>query len=93
MTVKLRSAYFVFLLETVQTALTGADVHYWFIQGFGNVEQLKKSHYAPIDIPIVDSIISFVVQQYFCYRIWTLNKQLFLAMCWNRYRTSPLLLK
>ncbi|KAI0280493.1 hypothetical protein BGY98DRAFT_1060727 [Russula aff. rugulosa BPL654] len=69
-------AYFVFLVETVQTALTGADVHYWFIQGFGNVEQLKDSHYAPIDIPIVDSIISLVVQEYFCYRIWTLNKRL-----------------
>jgi hypothetical protein len=63
-------------VETVQTALTGADVHYWFIQGFGNVEQLKDSHYAPIDIPIIDSIISLVVQEYFCYRIWTLNKRL-----------------
>ena len=71
-----QSAYFVFLLETVQTALTGADAHYWFIQGFGNVEQLKDSHYAPIDIPIIDSIISFIVQEYFCYRIWTLNKRL-----------------
>jgi hypothetical protein len=70
-------AYFVFLLETVQTALTGADAHYWFIQGFGNVEQLKDSHYAPIDIPIIDSIISLIVQEYFCYRIWTLNKRLF----------------
>jgi hypothetical protein len=69
-------AYFVFLLETTQTALTGADAHYWFIQGFGNMEQLKKSHYAPIDIPIIDSIISLVVQEYFCYRIWTLNKRL-----------------
>jgi len=56
--------------------LTGADVNYWFIQGFGNVEQLKDSHYAPIDIPIIDSIISLLVQEYFCYRIWTLNKRL-----------------
>jgi hypothetical protein len=68
-------AYFVFLVETVQTALTGADAHYWFIQGFGNVEKLKDSHYAPIDIPIIDSIISLVVQEYFCYRIWTLNRR------------------
>ncbi|KAF8489812.1 hypothetical protein F5888DRAFT_1744712 [Russula emetica] len=69
-------AYFVFLLETVQTALTGADVHYWFIKGFGNEEQLKDSHYAPIDIAIMHSIISLIVQEYFCYRIWTLNRQL-----------------
>jgi hypothetical protein len=54
----------------------GEYAHYWFIKGFGNVEQLKDSHYAPIDIPIIDSIISLVVQEYFCYRIWTLNKRL-----------------
>ncbi|KAF8470495.1 hypothetical protein DFH94DRAFT_212701 [Russula ochroleuca] len=69
-------AYFVFLLETSQTALTGADVHYWFIQNFGSAERLASSHYAPIDIAIMDSIISLVVQEYFCYRIWTLNKRL-----------------
>jgi len=68
-------AYFVFLLETVQTALTGTDIYYWFVEGFGNVEQLKHSHFAPIDIAINHSIISFVVQGYLCYRIWTLNRQ------------------
>lgn len=69
-------ACFVFILETVQTALTGADVHYWFIQNFGDAKRLESSHYAPIDIAIIDSIISLVVQEYFCYRIWTLNKRL-----------------
>jgi len=68
-------AYLAFLLETVQTALTGADVYYWFIAGFGNVERLKDSHFAAIDIPIIHSTISFVVQGYFCYRIWTLNRR------------------
>ena len=68
-------AYFVFLLETAQTALTGADVYYWFVEGFGNVERLNDSHFAPIDIPIIHSVISFVVQGYLCYRIWTLNRQ------------------
>ncbi|KAI0258748.1 hypothetical protein BC834DRAFT_974856 [Gloeopeniophorella convolvens] len=29
--------YSVFILETVQTALTGADAYYWFISGFGNL--------------------------------------------------------
>jgi hypothetical protein len=68
-------AYFAFLLETVQTALTGADVYYWFIEGFENVEHIKNSHFAAIDIPIIHSTISFVVQEYFCYRIWTLNRR------------------
>jgi len=65
----------VFALETVQTALTGADVHYWFLSGFGDAERLKSSHYAPIDIAITDAIISLIVQEYFCYRIWTLNRR------------------
>lgn len=56
--------------------MTAADLHYWFIQGFGDVEGLKDSHYAPIDIAIMHSIISLIVQEYFCYRIWTLNKRL-----------------
>lgn len=40
------------------------------------MECLKDSHYAPIDIAIMHSIISLVVQEYFCYRIWTLNRRL-----------------
>jgi hypothetical protein len=40
------------------------------------VEHLKSSHFAPIDIAIMDAIISLAVQEYFCYRIWTLNKRL-----------------
>ncbi|KAH9979722.1 hypothetical protein BJV74DRAFT_123124 [Russula compacta] len=68
-------AYFTFALETVQTILVGADVYFWFIEGFGNVERLKDSHYAPIDIPIFESIISLIVQGFFCYRIWVLNRR------------------
>ncbi|KAH9989961.1 hypothetical protein BJV77DRAFT_1069224 [Russula vinacea] len=62
--------------STFASTLTGADVHYWFIQNYGNAERLASSHYAPIDIAIMDSISSLVVQEYFCYRIWTLNKRL-----------------
>jgi hypothetical protein len=72
---KLRPAYFVFLLETTQTALTGADVYYWFIAGFGDVGRLKKSNFSAIDSPTMDAIISLVVQGFYCYRIWTLSKQ------------------
>ncbi|KAH8998315.1 hypothetical protein EDB86DRAFT_3076167 [Lactarius hatsudake] len=68
-------AYFVFVLETVQTALTGADLYYWFIADFGSVERLAHSHFAPIDIAFINAIISLVVQGYFCYRIWVLNKR------------------
>ncbi|KAH8984017.1 hypothetical protein EDB92DRAFT_1951079 [Lactarius akahatsu] len=68
-------AYFVFVLETVQTALTGADIYYWFVDGFGNVERLARSHFSSIDSPVMRAVISLIVQGYFCYRIWVLNKR------------------
>ncbi|KAI9444536.1 hypothetical protein H4582DRAFT_823287 [Lactarius indigo] len=68
-------AYFVFMLETAQTALTGADVYYWFVAGFGNVERLGNSHFAPIDVSIITGLIALIVQGYFCYRIWLLNRR------------------
>jgi hypothetical protein len=71
----LRPAYFVFLLETSQTAMTGVDVYYWFMAGFGDLNRLKKSILGAIDIPTIDAFISLVVQGFYCYRIWTLHKQ------------------
>jgi hypothetical protein len=69
-------AYFVFLIETVQTALTGCDIYYWFMAGFGDFDRLKNSKFSPIDIPTIDAFISLIVQVFFCYRIWTLNKRM-----------------
>ena len=76
------AVYFVFLLETVQTALTGSDVYYWFISGFGNVERLSHSHFAPIDIAFISAAISLLVQGYFCYRIWVMNNKRLSWICW-----------
>ncbi|KAH9041362.1 hypothetical protein EDB85DRAFT_2286330 [Lactarius pseudohatsudake] len=59
-------AYFVFVLETAQTALTGADVYYWFVAGFGNVERLGNSHFAPIDVSIITGLIAMI---WFCWII------------------------
>ncbi|KAI9445948.1 hypothetical protein H4582DRAFT_1902246 [Lactarius indigo] len=75
-------AYFVFVVETVQTALTGSDVYYWFVTGFGNVERLGDPHFGPIDISVITGIISLVVQGYFCYRIWVLSRWRSLWICW-----------
>ncbi|KAI9467407.1 hypothetical protein BJY52DRAFT_1182849 [Lactarius psammicola] len=76
-------AYFVFVLETVQTALTGADVYYWFVAGFGDVERLGNSHFSPIDAATVTGITSLIVQGYFCYRIWILtNRRSSSWICW-----------
>ena len=67
------------MVETTQTALSGANVYYWFISGFGDFERLTNSHYAPIAIPIITGIISFIVQMYFCHRIWTLTRNVWLC--------------
>ncbi|KAH9030292.1 hypothetical protein EDB84DRAFT_1562589 [Lactarius hengduanensis] len=71
--------YFVFVLETAQTALTGADIYYWFVDGFGDAERLAHSHFSPIDSPIMTAVISLIVQGYFCFRIWTLKRSLWLC--------------
>ncbi|KAH9057679.1 hypothetical protein EDB87DRAFT_1685995 [Lactarius vividus] len=76
-------AYFIFVLETAQTALTGADAYYWFVAGFGDVDRLRKSHFGPIDVPIMTAITSLIVQGYFCYRIWILmSRRLSSWICW-----------
>jgi len=69
-------AYFVFLLETAQTALTGADIYYWFIAGFGDLDRLRNKWFSPIDILIMDGLISLITQLFFSYRIWIVNKRL-----------------
>ncbi|KAH9035933.1 hypothetical protein EDB85DRAFT_822472 [Lactarius pseudohatsudake] len=69
-------AYFIFLFETVQTALTGADVYYWFMAGFGDLNRLRDSNFSAIDSPTIDAFVSLIVQGFFCYRIWTLNKRM-----------------
>jgi hypothetical protein len=68
--------FFVFIFETVQTALTGADVYYWFIAGFDVFENPRDFEFSLIDIAMMGGIISLVVQSFFCYRIYTLNKRL-----------------
>ncbi|KAH9980836.1 hypothetical protein BGW80DRAFT_295683 [Lactifluus volemus] len=67
---------FVFLLETAQTALTGVDVYRWFITGFGNLDSLRNPNVSAIDSPTMSGIVSLIVQLFYCYRIWTLRKQL-----------------
>jgi hypothetical protein len=44
--------------------------------GFGDLESLAKPWFVHIDIAMMDGTISLIVQVFFCYRIWTLNKRL-----------------
>ncbi|KAH9068067.1 hypothetical protein EDB83DRAFT_678257 [Lactarius deliciosus] len=64
--------YSVFLVETVQTALTGADLYYWFGSGFGHLDHLTV-HLSGFDVPIIGSVVSLTIQVFFVYRIWVLS--------------------
>ncbi|KAI0258727.1 hypothetical protein BC834DRAFT_909958 [Gloeopeniophorella convolvens] len=63
----------VLLLETLQTTLSGADLYYWFVSGFGNMERLANPYASPYDTPMIGGAISMTVQLFFSYRIWLLG--------------------
>jgi len=65
----------VFLIETLQTALTGADLYYWFASGYGNLNHLDSPFASPFDVPIIGSVVSLSVQFFFAYRLWLLSNK------------------
>jgi hypothetical protein len=73
--------YSIFFLETLQTALSGADLYYWFASGFGNVERLATPYISFFDTPILGSVVSLSVQFFFVYRIWVLSKKRWWWLC------------
>ncbi|KAF8231629.1 hypothetical protein L208DRAFT_1459197 [Tricholoma matsutake] len=66
----------IFILETLQVCLGGADIYYWFGSGFGNIYHLGSPYVSPFDTPMIGSLTAFIVQIFFCYRIWILQKNL-----------------
>ena len=71
----LYAVYGIFFTETLQTALSGADIYYWFISGFGNMNHLASPYAAAFDVPILGSVVSLTVQVFFAYRIWVLGEK------------------
>jgi len=67
--------YGVFLLETVQTALSGADLYYWFAAGFGKLDHLTSPFASSVDLQIMGSMVSLSVQCFFVYRIRVLSEK------------------
>ncbi|KAH9030801.1 hypothetical protein EDB85DRAFT_1827493, partial [Lactarius pseudohatsudake] len=61
--------YSVFLVETLQTALNGADLYYWFVSGFGNMDHLTAPYVSPFDVPIIGVTVALIVEFFFVYRI------------------------
>ncbi len=42
---------------------------------------LGNSHFAAIDVATMTAVTSLIVQGYFCYRIWIINRR-FSWICW-----------
>ncbi|KAI0043609.1 hypothetical protein FA95DRAFT_1563148, partial [Auriscalpium vulgare] len=68
----------VFILETIQTAMSIAEVYHWYADGFGDMATLERTYISPIDTPLITSLVSFVVQTFYCYRIYVLKP----TLCW-----------
>jgi len=58
--------YGVFLVETVQTVISGVDMYYRFATGFGSLEHLIDPYLSPFVGPIFGAIVSLTVQYFFC---------------------------
>lgn len=65
----------VFLMETLQTALSCADLYYWFASGFGDMNRLASPYASPFDVPIIGSVVALAIQFFFVYRIWLLGNK------------------
>ncbi|KAF8220699.1 hypothetical protein L208DRAFT_1332293, partial [Tricholoma matsutake] len=70
----------VFILETLQVCLSAADIYYWFGSGYGNMNHLAATYLSPFDTPLIGSLTSFIIQLFFCYRIWALRND-FWPLC------------
>lgn len=86
--------YSVFFLETLQVALCGADLYYWFATSFGNMDHLARPYASAFDTPIMGSVVSISVQFFFAYRIWVLSKKrvwwLCVIICLVNYSSNPI---
>ncbi|KAJ7066206.1 hypothetical protein C8F01DRAFT_1248243 [Mycena amicta] len=68
--------YGLALLDVLQTAMITADAFHWFCYGWGNVAQLDDTFLNSWDVPFLDSIISLIVQGFYCWRIYVLRKSI-----------------
>ncbi|KAJ6548672.1 hypothetical protein B0H19DRAFT_1161573, partial [Mycena capillaripes] len=66
--------YGLALLDVLQTVMVTADAFHWFVYGFGNMDTLDETFLNSWDVPVLDAVISLVVQAFYCWRIHFLQK-------------------
>jgi hypothetical protein len=66
--------YIVFLLDLAATAMGFAEAYHWFASGFGNLLAINDIWLSGFETPMIGSMLAAVVQCFYCYRMWTLNR-------------------
>ncbi|KAJ7058558.1 hypothetical protein C8F01DRAFT_1148552 [Mycena amicta] len=66
--------YFVFLAVLVSAVLNAIDVQFWYAEGFGNIVSFADPRNGRFYTPIMGSFIAFLVQAFFCYRIFIIKR-------------------
>ncbi|KAI0282968.1 hypothetical protein BC826DRAFT_241323 [Russula brevipes] len=49
------------------------DLFYWFVSGYGDTAHLASPFASSFDVPIIESVVSLIVQFFYAYRIWVLS--------------------
>ncbi|KAF9048053.1 hypothetical protein BDZ89DRAFT_802289 [Hymenopellis radicata] len=68
--------YGLFVLDILQTGLITADAFHWFVFGFGDMNRLNDTFLNSWDVPLLDSVIALIVQCFYSWRIYVLQKSL-----------------
>ncbi|KAG5634102.1 hypothetical protein H0H81_003398 [Sphagnurus paluster] len=58
----------------MQSVLATANAFHWFAKGFGDMRILSQPYISAFDAPMLDGVIAFVAQSFFCWRIGVLQK-------------------
>jgi len=64
----------VFIMDLAATAMCFADMYHWFGTGFGNIIALNDIFLSGFDTPMIGAFIAALVQGFYCFRLWTINK-------------------
>ncbi|KAJ7884577.1 hypothetical protein B0H14DRAFT_3857086 [Mycena olivaceomarginata] len=72
--------YGLALLDILQTVMVTADAFHWFVYGFNDHIQLDEPFLNPWDVPVIDSVISLIVQAFYCWRIYIIRQGVFIPV-------------
>ncbi|RDB20348.1 hypothetical protein Hypma_012694 [Hypsizygus marmoreus] len=68
--------YFVFMVEIVQLIFMNHTVWQILIEGYGDPSYIAVTPWSSVTPPVLNGIVSFTVETFFSWRIWTLGRHL-----------------